>query len=61
MMADDTLDTSSLDTSTDDLLIDVSAASDGQNKIRPPLCGFLAMHNKAGMMKSYKSRWFVYR
>lgn len=62
--AETTEDSVSIDTSTDDLLIDVSSPSvtaGSQAKPKPPLCGYLAMHSKAGLMRSYKSKWFVYR
>lgn len=57
-------DSSSLDTSTDDLLIDTNSpshTSGAQPKSRPPLCGYLAMPSKTGLMRAYKSKWFIYR
>ena len=34
--------------------------SEGRPKSRQPLCGYLTLHCKTGLLRSYKSKWFVY-
>jgi len=56
----DTSDTP-LDCQQDKQCLIKDTSNYSQEITRPPLCGFLTLHSKTGLMKSYKTKWFVYR
>ncbi|XP_067934653.1 TBC1 domain family member 2B-like [Watersipora subatra] len=39
---------------------DVPSMRERQPKTKQPLCGYLTLHNKTGLLKSYNRKWFVY-